>query len=371
MKDEFLATLSHELRTPLNAVLGWAHMLRVGAMAPAVKQRALESLERNARVQAQLVEDLLDVSRIISGKLSIRADVVDLAVVIAGAMDAVRPGAIAKGVGLHLEIDPDWQVQVTGDSDRLQQIIWNLLSNAVKFSSSGGRVDIDLNHRDDLAEIVVTDRGEGIDPAFLPHVFERFRQADSTPGRKHGGLGLGLAITRYLSEAHGGTVSAESEGRGQGATFRVQLPIREKARRIPAANRGPAVSECIFTGARALIVDDEADARELLRFILEAQGAEVTTARSAGEALYLFGRSRYDILIADIGMPEQDGNSLIRAIRSLPESEGGRIPAIAVTAYASLRERDQALEAGYGWHLSKPIEPEQLIAAVTSAVRRD
>jgi PAS domain S-box-containing protein len=371
MKDEFLATLSHELRTPLNAVLGWAHMLRVGAMAPAVKQRALESLERNARVQAQLVEDLLDVSRIISGKLSIRAEVVDLAVVIAGAMDAVRPGAIAKGVGLHLQMDPDWQVLVTGDSDRLQQIIWNLLSNAVKFSSSGGRVDTELNHHDEVAEIVVTDRGEGIDPGFLPHVFERFRQADSTPGRKHGGLGLGLAITRYLSEAHGGTVSAESAGRGHGATFRVQLPIRERSRRIAAADGGAAVSECIFAGARALIVDDEADARELLRFILEAQGAEVTTARSAGEALYLFGRSRYDILIADIGMPEQDGNSLIRAIRSLPESEGGHIPAIAVTAYASLRERDQALEAGYGWHLSKPVDPEQLLAAVTSAVRRD
>jgi CheY-like chemotaxis protein len=364
-KDEFLAMLSHELRTPLNAVLGWSQMLRSGTMPPDAQRRALESVERNARAEAQLVEDMLDVSRIISGKLPMKAEAVDLATVIAGAVEAVKPAADAKRVALHVALEPDVEMLVTGDGHRLRQIVWNLLSNAIKFTPGGGRVDLRLTRTDVQAEIVVKDTGQGIDPAFLPHVFERFRQADSSPARRHGGLGLGLAIVRHLVEAHGGAVRAESLGLGQGATFTVVLPIRAVAKRaqpIPDAKRAEA--PCL-SATRALLVDDEADARELLRYVLEARGAQVTAASTVDEALRVFASETFDVLIADLGMPEHDGYALIRAIRGLPESRGGRIPAIAVTAYAGMRDRDNALNAGFDHHLPKPIDQDRLIDAVT------
>ncbi len=366
LKDEFLALLSHELRTPLNAILGWSHMLRSGALPSDTQRRALEAVDRNAKAQMQLVEDLLDVSRIISGKLTIKGDAVDVYTVIAGAIDSVRPSASAKGVSLNVGIDPESQILVTGDADRLQQVAWNLLSNAVKFTPEGGRVTVDVRASHSQAEIIVTDSGEGIDPAFLPHVFERFRQADSSPSRVHGGLGLGLSIVKHLVEAHGGTVLAESGGKGQGAMFVVRLPIRSVAQRGAPVRTPRGGSE--LRGVRAMVVDDELDARELVRFILEGEGARVTTAESAGVALRLFEPRSFDVLVADIGMPEEDGYSLIRAIRRLPAAGGRAIPAVAVTAYVSVWEREEALRAGYDRHLSKPIEPRQLIAAVLSVL---
>ena len=367
LKDEFLALLSHELRTPLNAILGWSHMLRSGALPSDTQRRALEAVDRNAKAQMQLVEDLLDVSRIISGKLTIKDDAVDVYTVIAGAIDAVRPSASAKGVSLNVEIDPESQILVTGDADRLQQVGWNLLSNAVKFTPEGGRVNVDVRRAQTQAEIRVTDSGEGIDPAFLPHVFERFRQADSSPSRVHGGLGLGLSIVKHLVEAHGGTVGAASAGKGEGATFVARLPIRSVAQRASAPVRTPRLGSEL-QGVRALVVDDELDARELVRFVLEGEGAKVTTAESASVALRLFDPRSFDVLVADIGMPDQNGYSLIRAIRRLPAAGGRAVPAVALTAYVSVWEREEALSAGYDRHLSKPIEPRQLIAAVLSVL---
>ena len=366
-KDEFLAMLSHELRTPLNAILGWSQMLRSVTMPPDVQRRALESLERNARAEAQLVEDMLDVSRIISGKLTMKADAVDMATVIAGAVEAVKPGADAKQVVMHVALEPDADILVTGDGDRLRQIVWNLLSNAIKFTPSGGCIDLALQRTDSQAQIVVKDTGQGIEPAFLPHVFERFRQADSSPARTHGGLGLGLAIVRHLVEAHEGAIRAESEGVGCGATFAVTLPIRAVASRaLPTPGTAERVEAPGLSGTRALLVDDEADARELVRYVLETRGARVTVASTADEALRLFARETFDVLIADLGMPKQDGYALIRAIRHLPESRGNRIPAIAVTAYAGPRDRDKALDAGFNRHLPKPVDPQQLIATVAA-----
>lgn len=370
LKDEFLATLSHELRTPLNAVLGWSYMLREGTLPTATQRRALDSLQRNAKAQAQLVDDLLDVSRIVSGKLQIKSDDVELAHVIALAAETIRPAAAAKHLDVNVMMQAETQITVTGDADRLQQIVWNLLSNAVKFTPTGGRVQIELRVMDSKAEIVVTDSGQGISAEFAPHVFERFRQEDSTVSRKHGGLGLGLAIVRHLTEAHGGTVTADSRGEGQGATFIVQLPIRAVTPRTaarPITVERRAVPD--LTDARVLVVDDEADARDLIRAVLERRGAQITTVGSAGEALHALQRRSFDVLLCDIGMPAQDGYALIHAIRALPAERGGRVPAIAVTAYASFRERDKALEAGYNWHLAKPVEPGQLIAIVASAIR--
>jgi PAS domain S-box-containing protein len=369
VKDEFLATLSHELRTPLNAVLGWAHMLRQGSMPAAMQQRALESLERNAKAQAQLVEELLDVSRIMSGKLHIKADEVDLATTISNAIESVRPAASAKRLHLHVHIEEQQRLLVTGDSDRLQQIVWNLVSNAIKFTPSGGRVDVDLQRVDSRAEIVVRDTGEGIAPAFRPHLFERFRQMDASIARRHGGLGLGLSIVRHLTEAHGGTVSAESEGEGQGATFRVSLPLRAvRERATTADDPDRQQSTRALAGVRVLVVDDEPDARELIRYVLESRGAQVMAATSAGEALHFVDGHVFDVLIADIGMPEQDGYWLIRVLRELPAKRARTLPSIALTAYAGVRERDKALDAGYNWHLAKPVDPDQLVATVVSAV---
>jgi len=368
VKEEFLAILSHELRTPLNAMLGWSQMLRAGALKPDVQQRALESLERNAKAQAQLVDDLLDVSRVVAGKLSIRTDAVDLVKVVTAALDTVRPSASIKGIHLRVDVASVDALSVTGDEDRLRQIVWNLLSNAIKFTPGGGHVRVSLRRANSSAEIVVTDTGQGIDPAFLPHVFERFRQADTASTRRHTGLGLGLSLVRYLTEAHGGAVSVASPGPGQGATFTVQLPIRPAT---PAGKgdgqRTPHADWPSLDGIRALVVDDEHDTRDMVRFVLETVGAEVTTAESAGAALHEFARRPFDVVVADIALPERDGYWLIRAIRDLPSGRAREIPGIAVTAYASTRDRDHAIEAGFDFHLAKPIEPEQLVAVVASA----
>jgi signal transduction histidine kinase/ActR/RegA family two-component response regulator len=366
-KDEFIATLSHELRTPLNAMLGWAHMLRGNILPPETQRRALETLERNVRTQAQLVDDLLDVSRIVAGKLHIKGDEVDVTTVVTSAADTVRPATVAKGLVFRVIADPDRQVIVTGDADRLRQILWNLLTNAVKFTPKGGLVEIELQATETTASVVVTDTGQGIRQDFLRHVFERFRQADSTASRKHGGLGLGLSIVRHLTEAHGGSVSAESPGEGLGATFTVHLPIRE-VRTPPKTRESPDPRGTALAGLRVLLVDDEADTREVLRVLLEVQGATVTAASSAGEALDLLRRHATDVLLADIGMPEQDGYALIEAVRALTTSEAV-VPAIAVTAYVSSRDRARAFKAGYGWHLAKPVDPDQLIAVVSAAAR--
>jgi PAS domain S-box-containing protein len=370
MKDEFLATLSHELRTPLNAVLGWANMLRTGTLRPSMAERALEALERNARAQAQLVEDLLDVSRIVSGRMQIKSDVVDLAAMVAGALETVGPAAAGKQVSLRMTADPRTELFVTGDVDRLRQVVWNLLSNAIRFTPPGGRVEAELRQAGTEAEIVVSDTGEGIAPDFLPFVFERFRQADSTPTRRHSGLGLGLALVRHLTEAHGGTVTAESAGQGQGATFTIRLPLRQPSGGIPAGETAlyrevaPALP-----ASRVLVVDDEPDTRELLSAILEAAGARVTVAASAPEALELLRHQVFDVLLADIAMPDRDGYSLIEDVRRL-DGEVARMPAVAVTAYTATADRDRALAAGYDSHLPKPVEPAVLIATVTGVLKR-
>ncbi len=365
MKDEFLATLSHELRTPLNAMLGWSHLLRTSPLRPEVAERAFESLERNAKAQTQLVDDLLDMSRIVSGKLEIRTALVDLGAVIASAVDTVRPGAASKGVSLHVRTA---QVRVNGDADRLRQIVWNLLSNAVKFTPSDGHVDIALTQVESAAEIVVRDTGEGIGGEFLPFVFDRFRQADGTMTRRHGGLGLGLAIVRHLTEAHGGTVAADSQGHGKGTTFTIRLPAAGDAA-MPSREGGaePQPASTMLDGMRILVVDDEADARDLLRVVLELEGADVAVAATAGEALHRLQQEHFDALLADIGMPDQDGLSLIRTVRKGVGSNT-QLPAIAVTAYASAKDGEAALEAGYDRHIPKPVEPALLVQAVALAV---
>lgn len=368
LKDDFLATLSHELRTPLNAVLGWAHMLREGRMQPSMRQKALESVERNARAQAQLVDDLLDVSRIVAGKLEIAAAAVDLGPVVINAVDTVRAGVSAKRLYLNVDVPVDRQIIVTGDADRLQQIVWNLVTNAVKFTPAGGGVDVSLHHVDARAEIVVRDTGQGIDPQLRPLLFQRFRQLDASRTRRHGGLGLGLSIVRHLAEAHGGTVTAESDGEGCGSTFRVTLPLR--AVHVAAAQAAVTEAsrpEAVLEGIAALVVDDDADARELIRYVLHNRGAAVITAASAGEALHLLSQQAFDVLVADIGMPGQDGLALIRVIREQPATPCRSIPAIAVTAYAAVRQRDEALQAGFQIHLSKPVDPDQLVLAVSTA----
>jgi CheY-like chemotaxis protein/two-component sensor histidine kinase len=297
--------------------------------------------------------------------LHIKGDDVDLTTVVQSAVETVRPATVGKGITLRVAADPDRQVIVTGDADRLRQILWNLLTNAVKFTPKGGRIEVELHCTETNASVVVSDTGQGIRQDFLRHVFERFRQADSTASRRHGGLGLGLAIVRHLTEAHGGSVSVESPGEGQGATFTVQLPLREVRARQKADQSGETRGTAL-AGLRVLLVDDEPDAREVLRVLLEVQGARVITASSAGEALELLRRQPTDVLLADIGMPEQDGYALIEAIRALRSAEAA-IPAVAVTAYVSSRDRARAFNAGYGWHVAKPVDPEQLVAVVSAA----
>jgi signal transduction histidine kinase len=371
VKDEFLATLSHELRTPLNAILGWAHLLKSPTLRPGMLERALDAIHRNARAQAQLVDDLLDISRVISGKLAIRRESVNLRAVISEAIDAVRPAFTAKAIRLRMEVATDADVLIDGDSDRLRQVVWNLLSNAAKFTPSGGEVDVAVRRAADAVEIVVRDSGMGISPEFLPYVFERFRQVDSAPSRKHGGLGLGLAIVRHLVQAHGGSVSAFSDGLGAGAHFIVRLPVNTaRPRALPVVeSRSPGVDQAI-DGIRVLVADDEPDAREVMRATLESHGGTVVSVASAAEALEALRHASFDALVADIGMAEHDGYSLMRSIRRLPGDQGGTIPAVAVTAYATLRERDDALQAGFTAHMGKPFDPERLVATISRITNR-
>jgi PAS domain S-box-containing protein len=379
LKDEFLATVSHELRTPLTAILGWAHMLRTGQFSDEDSVKALETIERNARSQAQLIDDLLDVSRIVTGKLRLDVRLVDPNSFIESAIEAVRPAAEAKGIRVQRIMDTG-VVSVSGDPVRLQQVVWNLLSNAIKFTPKGGRVQIRLERVNSHIEIAISDNGAGITPGFLPHVFDRFRQADGTTTRQHGGMGLGLAIVRHLVELHGGTVRAESPGEGQGSTFTVMLPVAPVYQRFGIEERvHPATRETLpsyecadrLDGLRVLIVDDEPDTLELLKVGLGQCGAEVVTTRTVAEALEAITTVAPDVLISDIGMPDEDGYSLIRRVRALPVESGGRVPAIALTAYARVGDRMQALKAGYQMHVPKPVELAELVAVTASLVRRD
>ena len=374
LKDEFLATLSHELRTPLGAVLGWARVLRTTGAEGATRERGLEAIERNARAQSRLVEDLLEISRIVTGKLRIQVRPVDLAEIIDAAIEVVRPAAAAKQIALTTEIAVR-PAMTSGDPDRLQQVAWNLISNAVKFTTPGGAVRIRLT-RNPGYRIVVTDTGKGIDSRFLPHVFDAFRQADGTTTREHGGLGLGLAIARELVELHGGTIKARSDGDGHGSTFQVDLP--SVIGDVPAETEPPARSAARKTTAidgdllrdlRILVVDDEPDARDLIEMALSQYGAIVTTVDSAAAALSEIDRRLPDVLLSDVGMPRQDGFELIRRVRSRPLERGGGIPAIAVTAYASARDRESVLASGYEAHVAKPFEPEALAQTVAALCR--
>ncbi|HEX8559038.1 MAG TPA: ATP-binding protein [Pyrinomonadaceae bacterium] len=377
LKDEFLATLSHELRTPLTAILGWAHMLRTGQYAPGSERGVYETIERNARAQAQLIDDLLDVSRIITGKLRLDVRPVDPNYFIEAAIEAVRPAAESKGVRVQKVMDAG-VVAVAGDPVRLQQVVWNLLANALKYTPRGGRVQVRLERVNSHVEIIVADDGAGITPEFLPHVFDRFRQADMGTTRQHGGLGLGLSIVRHLVELHGGTVRAESEGLGRGSTFTVLLPLSPVLRRdeapSPPAARAPLPSyegPERLDGVKVLVVEDERDTLEMLKVGLAGSGAQVRAASSAAEALAAFGEDPPDVIISDIGMPETDGYQLMRQIRELPAARGGQTPAIALTAYARTEDRLQALRAGYQMHVPKPVELAELIAVASSLVRRD
>ena len=377
LKEEFLATISHELRTPLSAILGWTRMLRLGQLSPENSVKALDTIERNARAQAQLVDDLLDVSRIITGKLRMDVRPSDPNSFIDAAVEAVRPAAEAKGVRVQTVVDTG-PILIPGDPVRLQQVVWNLLSNAIKFTPRGGRVQVRSERVNSHLEIIVSDTGQGISPDFLPHVFDRFRQADQKTSRQHGGMGLGLAIVRHLVEMHGGTVNANSEGEGKGATFTVMLPITpvyqvdSSGSRVHPAARDlspPNDAPDRLDNLRILVVDDEADTRELLRQGLEYCGAIVSIAGSAAEAVEAIRVKPPDILISDIGMPGVDGYDLIKQVRRLPE-KGSKVPAIALTAYTRTEDRLQALRAGYDMHVPKPVELAELVAVAASVVRR-
>jgi len=378
-KDEFLATISHELRTPLTAALGWSYLLRSSKLDAETAARALDTIERNIKAQAQIVEDLLDVSRIISGKLSLDVRPLDLRTIIEAAMDTVRPAAEAKGITLRTEFE-EGPGPISGDPNRLQQVIWNLLSNAVKFTPKGGDVSVQLRQVDSHMAISVTDTGMGIAAEFLPFVFERFRQADATSTRRYGGLGLGLSIVRHLVELHGGTVEVDSPGEERGSIFTVKLPLLAvQMREADTIIREPSFeTETSFAlsnvaslqGLRVLVVEDEADARELISTVLEQFGAQVRNAPSAAEGFSVLRVWRPDVLVSDIGMPNEDGFGLIARVRSLTPEEGGATPAVALTAYARAQDRLRTLSAGYQVHVPKPVEPEELAAAVGSLAGR-
>lgn len=378
LKDEFLATLSHELRTPLNAILGWSQILQNRPLEEDELQKALAIIERSARSQNQLIEDILDVSRIITGKLRLDVRAVDLLKVITAAIDSATPAADAKGIRLQTLLDPK-ATAISGDPDRLQQVVWNLLSNAVKFTPKGGRVQIRLERINSHVEIVVSDTGRGIEAEFLPHVFERFRQSDGSMTRRQGGLGLGLAIVRQIVELHGGTVAVESDGEGHGAKFTIHLPLlpvrtelAEASRIHPEAESGEPIIEIAadLSRLKILVVDDETDSRDLLKFVLHSKGANVTTGRSAAEAFEIAKREKFDIIISDIGMPEEDGFSLIKKIRTLPSEQNGKTPAIALTAYARAEDRIQAIQSGFQIHIAKPVNHTELIAVAANLAGR-
>ena len=377
LKDEFLATLSHELRTPLNAIVGYTRMMRSGLVAGEKVARALETVDRNASALTQIVEDVLDVSRIVAGKIRLNVRPVDLPQVVKEGLDTVRPAADARGVRLEAVLDPR-AGPVSGDPERLQQVVWNLVSNGVKFTPRGGRVQVRVERVDSHVEVVVSDTGIGIAQSFLPHVFERFRQADGGISRERGGLGLGLAIVRHLAELHGGSVSAASDGEGQGATFRVRLPVmivhadptavsRQYAH---AAASGTGISHLDLAGVKIVAVDDDRDARALVREILSAAGADVHTADTAEGALDLIARVKPRVLLADLGLPQMDGLELIQRVRAAEDPVIRDVAAAALTAYSRSEDRAKALRSGYELHLSKPIDPGELVAAMAALARR-
>jgi PAS domain S-box-containing protein len=370
VKDEFMAVLSHELRTPLTAILGWSRLLRESGLDSEHAGPALETIERNARAQAQLIDDLLDVSRIIAGKLELDSRPVELVRVVAAAADSIRPAAEAKGLDLSVDLGAP-AGRVAADFGRLQQVCWNLLSNAVKFTPRGGRVEARVRSDGAHAEIVVSDTGVGISPEFLPHVFERFRQADASTTRTHGGLGVGLSLVRHLTELHGGEVRAESRGAGRGATFTVRLPLLpgpaaegRDVHSLKSGSVGPRADALPLRGLRVLVVDDEKDTLEVIAAALNLYGAEATTARSVREASLALERGGLDVVISDLGMPGEDGYEMIRRLRARPAARGGMTPALALSAYARDEDKERALSAGYNAHLSKPVEPARLVAAV-------
>ncbi len=376
LKDEFLATVSHELRTPLTPILAWVSQLRRRQLDPARTARALEAIERSARVQARLIDDLLEVSRIIGGKLRLDLRPMRLASAIEAAIEAMRPAAAAKNIRVVTSLDPRIEL-IWGDPERLQQVVWNLVSNAIKFTPEGGRVDVRLECVDSHLELTVRDTGRGIAPEFLPYLFERFRQADPSSTRALGGLGLGLAIVRHLVELHGGTVEAESAGEGKGTTVRVRMPFRvathdasgpERAHDV--ARETPAGGELApLGGLRVLVVDDEPDTCDVLEAVLREAGAEVRTCRSAAAALAEIETWWPDVLLSDIGMPGEDGYALIRSIRVQEAQHGRAIAAVALTAYARLEDRRKALSAGFQMHVPKPIDGDELIAVVARVVQ--
>lgn len=381
-KDEFLAIVSHELRTPLNSILGWAQILRTTKFDKESFTHGLETIEKNAKAQAKLIDDILDASRIITGKLRLDVRPVDLASIIESAIDTARPAADAKSIQIKMSLE-SWAGLVSGDPNRLQQVIWNLLFNAIKFTAKSGQVEVRLRCTNSQVEVAVSDTGQGISAEFLPHVFDRFRQANSTSARKHGGLGLGLAIVRHLVELHGGSVHADSEGEGRGATFTVKLPLMavhapensttqdiiQAAEAERAIKSNPAYIPPL-DNVRVLVVDNESDAREILNLMLTQRGAKVTTATSTREALEVLQEWKPDVLISDIGMPGEDGYSLIRKVRALEPERGGRIPAVALTGYAGPEERVRLLSAGYQIHVTKPVELDELVIVIAGLAGR-
>jgi PAS domain S-box-containing protein len=377
LKDEFLAVLSHELRTPLNAIVGYARLLRAGVLHGEKAERGLETLERNGNALTQIVEDVLDISRIVSGKIWLDVQPIELPLVVHNAVSTVQPAADAKGIRMHTIVDPRVG-PVSGDPDRLQQVVWNLLSNAVKFTPKGGRVQVRLERVDSHLEIMVSDTGVGIKPQFLPYVFERFRQADSSTTRRTGGLGLGLSIVRHIVEMHGGSVQAASDGEGLGATFRVRLPlmivnpdgVREPRGHPRTEKMVPLTGRTDLMGVRVLAIDDEEDALGLLRTVLEAAAAEVVTMSSAAAALEQLDETKPDVLVVDLGMPDIDGFEFITRLRSSRNSEIRDIPAAALTAFARSEDRTRALRSGFEMHLAKPIDPGELVASVATLTRR-
>ncbi|MBE9198965.1 MULTISPECIES: hybrid sensor histidine kinase/response regulator [unclassified Nodularia (in: cyanobacteria)] len=371
IKDEFLAVLSHELRTPLNAILGWSKLLQTRSFDQAQRSQALATIERNAKLQVQLIEDLLDTSRILQGKLTLEITNVNLASTILSALDTMRLALETKSIQVNTILEPNLGI-ILGDSTRLQQVVWNLLANAIKFTPNQGKIAIELRQADGFAEIIVSDTGKGINPEFLPYAFNYFQQADSSSVRKFGGLGLGLAIVRHIVEMHGGIVKAESPGEDQGATFSVSLPLHqdESLSMAEPANLPTdlGLNSLVLAGIKVLIVEDDADSREFVVFVLEQEGAEAIAVSSAFEALQVLTPSQPDVLVSDISMPEMDGYMLISQVRTLTPEAGGKIPAIALTAHARDDDQQQALAAGYQMHLSKPVNTEKLIAAIVKLV---
>jgi signal transduction histidine kinase/FixJ family two-component response regulator len=371
-KDEFLTTASHELRTPLGAILGWARLLRAGKLDPSAYLRGIETIERNAQAQVRLIEDILDGSRIITGKLRLEIRKLDLIQLVRSALEAVMPAAEAKGINVLVELDPS-AARLNGDPERLQQVVWNLVNNAIKFTPKGGQVAVRLKRTGGDIELTVSDTGQGIEAEFLPYVFDRFRQAEGSTTRRHGGLGLGLALVRHLVEAHGGGVRAESAGAGLGATFKARLPVQavlgdevDTVRPSPVPNVAPFSSAVSLASVSVLVVDDEPDARDLVATVLRAAGAEVTLATSALSALEALSTALPTVLVSDVGMPDVDGYELIRRVRSQLGAAGATLPAVALTAYAREEDRRLALGAGFHNHVAKPVEPSELLHIVAT-----